>query len=619
MREQYVEPISPSLTEADIIDTDEMIHSQQFGAVRRRIFRQLIESAIYEGIIHPEIELDGARLAFSVHGADAHGQPVTYLCYGQRCFSFDRVRLDETPVLRIARDQAEAESLAQFLLETSGLHRAEPERMHRFIGELEQTLIKDAQAQYWWHHQDRLLHTCTYDELESNLIDGHPYHPSYKSRIGFNLHDNLSFGPEFSPTIHPIWLAAHRDWTCCSASQQLDLQSFLRHELGSAIYDGWMSQIRQRGYDPADYLLLPIHPWQWREIVVPQLHHDIRSGFLLPLGCSDEKYCPQQSIRTLANVTSPAKASLKHAINIVNTSTSRILAPHTVQNAPIISDWLHRIVQHDPLLREELRPVILREVLGIAYDRPQPDFLHPITYGSVSCIWRESLHPYLSAGEQAVPWTALCHLDRNGRPFIEPWVQSIGIEIWLRRLIHVSVVPIIHLLYAHGIALESHAQNMILIQSRGLPQRIALKDFHDGIRFAAAHLTAPEQQPKLHATPSRHVRINRNSYITTETPEEVRDFVLDAFFFINLSELALLLTRHFGVAEQHFWRIIHETLSAYQRRFPELQDRFELFDLYTPLIQVERLTNRRLFPETDVQVHRVRNPLALLAAMNNGK
>jgi siderophore synthetase component len=95
-------------------------------------------------------------------------------------------------------------------------------------------------------------------------------------------------------------------------------------------------------------------------------------------------------------------------------------------------------------------------------------------YGVLGTIWRESIHAYLQPQEEAVPFNAVTHVEVNGRPFIDGWVKEHGIERWLERYIEVSVVPLIHMLYAHGIALESHAQNMILVHENGFPKRLAL-------------------------------------------------------------------------------------------------------------------------------------------------
>ena len=389
-----------------------------------------------------------------------------------------------------------------------------------------------------------------------------------------------------------------------------DFSAFIAVELGETAHARLLSRIELQGRKPDDYYLLPVHPWQWREQIAHTLYQDIGRRDLIVLGPAQDSYRAQQSIRTLANCSHPDRCYLKLSMSILNTSTSRILAPHTVQNAPAVSAWLKTTLKQDAYLHDVLRPVFLAEVCGAVYLPAGPDRERKKSYGMLACIWRESLHPYLDAGEAAIPFNALMHIDFDERPFIEPWVKAHGLYPWLRRLMEVSVVPVIHMLCAHGIALESHAQNMILLHREGWPTRVALKDFHDGIRFAPAYLAEPDKQPTLLATPVEHARVNRNSYIETDDPAELRDFVHDALLFINLSELALLLSEYFGLEEEAFWELLGGVIRDYQDRFPALQSRFELFDFFAPEVRVEQLALRRLLPDTEVRMHRVTNPLA---------
>lgn len=606
----------PRLLSSELLLLDAALRSPQAIAVRRRILRQLIESLIYEGLLQPEIERDDDGAIFWLHGRTEAGA-VRYRCRGRRCLSFDRVRLFDAPVTRIAEDHAgEVESIGQFLLDMRAALGADDERLARFIEELDQTLLKDAVAQYVRSQDHATLHSRGGEDWEQ-AMPGHPYHPSYKSRIGWTYADHLTYGPEFGNAIRPLWIAARREWTRTTHSRAIDLPAYLADELGAELLARWSETIRDRGGDPADYTLLPVHPWQWQHVAAT-IGEDLRANRLILLGETEDLYTAQQSIRTLANRSQPERAYLKLALSIVNTSTSRVLAPHTVQNAAPISDWLHTLVQGDPFLRDERRVILLREVLGVAYDPPRAELLPPIA-GRLACIWRESLYPQLLPDEVAVPFNALCVLDNDGSPLIAPWVERHGLEDWLRRLLAVSILPIVHLLYAHGIGLESHAQNMLLIQRDGLPQRIALKDFHDGLRFSAAHLADPSACPPLLNTPESHLRVNRNSYIQSDDPVEVRDFMHDAFFCINLGELALFLAERFDLPETRFWSLVHATIEDYQRRFPQLEQRFALFDLYAPLIRIEQLTKRRLYPDTEPRVHAVRNPLALSRAKTRSR
>jgi siderophore synthetase component len=178
----------------------------------------------------------------------------------------------------------------------------------------------------------------------------------------------------------------------------------------------------------------------------------------------------------------------------------------------------------------------------------------------------------------------------------------------------VAVAPVLHFLVTHGIALEAHAQNLILIHEGGRPRRLALRDFHDGVRFSVAGLADPAARPALRPTPPEHFRVNRNSYLEAESDDEVRDFVHDCLFFVNLAELAMFLEDWFGLAEERFWSLARRVIEDHRRRFPELAERADRFDVLAPEVSVEQLTTRRLLPDTEVRLHRVRNPLALVDA-----
>ncbi|HVW31668.1 MAG TPA: IucA/IucC family protein, partial [Acidimicrobiia bacterium] len=446
----------------------------------------------------------------------------------------------------------EERSPSRFLSGIGAARGAPPDRLAGFAEELERTVANDVAARRHWR-------AATYDDLESAVIDGHRYHPAYKSRLGFDAADNAEFGPEFARPLRPVRVAA---------------------EVGGRP------------------VVIPVHPWQWRR-------HAGTTWAALRLERrpdGPDEYRAQQSIRTLANVSRPGRPSLKLALSIVNTSTARTLAPHTVANAPLITAWLERLVAGDPYLARELRPVLLGERRGVAHS---PE---------LAAIWRDSVVPYLTAGEEVAPFTALTHLDQTDRPFIAPWVKEPGVEAWTRRLLEVVLLPGLHLLVAHGVALEAHAQNVCLIHRRGRPERLVLRDFHDGLRYSPAGLADPAARPRLRATPAEHLAVNRNSYLEADGDAEVRDFALDCLLFVNLAELALFLEDHFDLAEQRFWSMARRVVEDHRRRFPALAGRAARFDVLAPEVRVEQLTTRRLLPDTEVRTHTVRNPLALVDA-----
>ena len=406
-----------------------------------------------------------------------------------------------------------------------------------------------------------------------------------------------------------LWLALRREHATFAACRDIDVPDFLRRELGEMQHAHFIAKLQSVGLMPEDYLLLPVHPWQWREKIATDFFPLLQRRDLVWLGEGEDEYRPLQSIRSLANATHPAASHVKLPVGIVNTSADRILSCHNVENAPPVSDWLCDILARDAVLRGT-GLVFLREVVGITYRDPNlPPSLQAQQYGMLGAVWRESVDNALQAGESAAPFSGLCQCEADGQPFIAPWVEQYGLMPWLDALLEASLPPLVHLLYAHGIGMEAHAQNIVLMHSEGKPRRIALKDLPGGLRFVRTYLADQERCPQLAPTPSFRKQVNATAGMETVVPEEVRDYFHDAVFFINFGELSLFLREHYGLTEADFWARVAACIFAYQARHPELASRFAAFDLFAPTIQVEQLAKRRLFAETEARLQPVSNPL----------
>lgn len=564
------------------------------------MLRQLLEALLFEETL-PHCEWRGGTL--TLPGRRTDGAPVLYQCEAQHTFSFGRARIT-TPLLRNDNGVTEeASDPALFLAEIAPWLAADESRLSQFAAELLATQIKDAQTLH--ARGDKVLRGADYDTVEARLTDGHPYHPSYKSRLGFTLDDNSAYAPEFAPAVTPLLLAVRRDRSHWAVSATLNEDVAVRALLGESDSQRFRDEVTRRGLRPEDYLPLPVHPWQWNEVILPDYHPALVRGELLLIGPMTDHYLPQQSIRTLSNLSNRSRLSLKLSMSLVNTSASRMLAPHTVQNAAAIGDWLVALVERTGWPEPLARPVLLREVAGVSFTPLAPTHGQ---YGALSCIWRESVHNHLQPGEAAVPMIAVMHVDADGRPFIDRWVKRHGLEHWLRRLIERACLPVLHLLWAHATALESHAQNMILLHEDGLPARVALKDFDGGVLFCKAPL--PGSAPPLTAPPAWYLQASPSSFQATDDANELRDFTFDALFFVNLGELAWLFKRFYDMAETRFWRITGEVLRAHQERHPQWAAGYALFDCFADKVGIELLATRRLQPEIRARMRQAPNPLA---------
>ncbi|OJE47093.1 siderophore biosynthesis protein [Bacillus luti] len=578
------------------------LESDDYISVRRRVLRQLVESLIYEGIITPVRIEKEEQILFLIQGLDEDNKSVTYECYGRERMTFGRISI-ESLIVRVQEEKQEIQSVSQFLEEVFWVVNVEQTKLDSFIQELEQTIFKDTIAQYERNNKEEYIQK-SYDEFESHLIDGHPYHPSYKARIGFQYRDNFQYGYEFMQPIKLIWIATHKKHSSVGYENEVIYDKILIEEIGERKLEEFMERIHSAGCNPKQYVFIPVHPWQWENFIIPNYASHIQDKCIIYLGKSEDDYCAQQSMRTLRNVTNPKKPYVKLSLNILNTSTLRTLKPYSVVSAPAISNWLHDVVSQDSYLRDESRIILLNEFSSVTYDTNKKS-----VYGSLGCIWRESVHKYLDAQEDAVPFNGLYAKEKDGTPIIDAWLNKYGIENWLQLLIQKAIIPVIHLVVEHGIALESHGQNMIFVHREGVPVRIALKDFHEGIEFYRPFLKEIDKCPdftKMHKT---YANGKMNDFFEMDRIECLQEMVLDALFLFNLGELAFVLADEYGWKEESFWMMVVEEIENHLRKYPHLKDRFENIQLYTPTFYAEQLTKRRLYLDVESLVHEVPNPL----------
>lgn len=588
------------------------LESEDYISVRRRVLRQLVESLIYEGIITPIRIENEEQILFLIQGLDEENKSVTYECYGRERMTFGRISIDSL-VIRAQEEKQEIQSVSQFLEEVFRIVNVEQTKLDSFIHELEQTIFKDTIAQYERHNKVKYTQK-SYDDFESHLIDGHPYHPSYKARIGFQYRDNFQYGYEFMRPVKIIWIAAHKKYAAVGYENEVIYDNILKGEIGEHKLEAYMERIHSAGCDPKQYVFIPVHPWQWENFIIPNYANHIQDKNIIYLGKSEDDYCAQQSMRTLRNVTNPKRPYVKLSLNILNTSTLRTLKPYSVASAPAISNWLNDVVSDDPYLRDESQIILLNEFSSVTYDTNKN-----AVYGSLGCIWRESVHNHLDEQEDAVPFNGLYAKEKDGTPVIDAWLNKYGIENWLRLLIQKAIIPVVHLVVEHGIALESHGQNMILVHKEGLPVRIALKDFHEGLEFYRPFLKEMNKCPDFTNMHKTYANGKMNDFFEMDRIECLQEMVLDALFLFNVGELAFVLADEYDWKEESFWIIVVEEIENHFRKYPQLKDRFESIQLYTPTFYAEQLTKRRLYMDMESLVHEVPNPLYRARQLNKQK
>ncbi len=551
--------------------------------------RQLAEALIYEGLVDCAVSWRGGKCRFEWQHDGG----------GMRCSgyigAFGRTRIVPGTIERSESGQWRQATLGDLLANTRGC----PERLAQLAFELERTLNFSA-----WNDSNlplRPRRNLPFAQLDSAMDEGHPYHPCFKARTGFDLDDHAAYGPEAGNTFRLAWLAIAPERLHSAFPE--DERSFWEHELGAETYSVLNARRARLGENAGQFGLMPLHPWQWKALQDSDLSRWLAEGSAGFLGHAGDRYTASQSVRTLFNHDHPQRANLKLPMNLVNSSALRIVEPHSVCSAPAISRWLQGIVTGDPLFAERYPLTLLGEYAGTIADRDGP------LAGQVAAIWREDVTAFLEPGEAAVPLNALMTMENDGRPFVTDWMDRYGLEAWLDKLVDTVVMPAWHLLVCHGIATEAHGQNLILIHREGWPVRLAMRDFHDSVEYVPGFLRDPDRLPDFAALNPAYRDAAPNEYYWMESPEMLGELFLDCLFVYNLAEISHLLRHSHGLDEAGFWSDIGRRMRAHSLEFG-LTDRQAALGLFQPRIRTESLLRRKLSPPGTQCAHEIPNSLA---------
>ena len=550
-----------------------------------RVLRQLCEAILFEGLCAP-----GGTAADREWSCGAALFRARMDIGG-----FDRPRIHPGSIMTKAANAWRPTTLADVLdalQAEDGLKAELSEDLHRtaYLTDLTRSTVSDRGSRI----------AMTYDQLETALDEGHPYHPCFKARSGFSDADHLAFGPEAGARFQLEWLAVDRGLV-----DQVIPDGFWQNKLGEATGLRLCGRATASGIDLSQCALVPVHPWQAKKLTSDQLYQAwVKAGKVTPLGALGDSYMATQSVRTLCNATDPGRAHVKTSMAMRNTSSLRTIEPHSVCVAPAISDWLTAVLDSDPLFQTDCRLTILREYAGMIVGRDTP------LAGHLAVLFRESPQARGFAGDQVMPLNALSLTETDGQPLIDPWIQKYGLHRWLDQLLQVVVLPVWHLMVAHGIGLEAHGQNLLLEHDDGWPIGLIARDFHESLEYVPALLSRPDLVPDLAAIDPIYANAAPEQFHKMNSAEALRELVMDTLFIYNLAELAALLHRHYALPESLFWQRIRQLLDRHADDH-DLQARQALFDPFAPKVFTESLMTLKLNGGNGVFRHAITNPLHL--------
>ncbi|KAF3935459.1 hypothetical protein ABW20_dc0108293 [Dactylellina cionopaga] len=400
-------------------------------------------------------------------------------------------------------------------------------------------------------------------ELDSLDAEGHPSHPGRKTRLGFSPQDSLSFSPEAGNTVHTNIFAVRCDRIVLS---QPTFSETLREHY-PFIIDAASDALRRRGLDASKFELLAAHAFQASQVVPRIYKNELASGIIVPLPEVSLAFRPTSSTRTLVGVTPGVKGkrlAIKTAIDVQITSTRRTISHESVRNGPYISALLARLVSCEP------RAACILELASAAVI---VDDDSSIRQRGLSAIVREDVVDYAGPNDLIIGCAALTTASPiSGEPLVIELVNNLAkggktecemtTEIFLDAYADLLLSAVLPLLWRHGIAIEAHLQNTLLVlDSHHTPVKILLRDFA-GIRVHLDRLR--ESGEDTNNIPCPH------AMTFTNDEEKIYAKLAHSVIFTNLMPVVNALSAI--VSTERLWALIRTRVEKIHTRFTAESD-----------------------------------------------
>jgi siderophore synthetase component len=586
---------------------------QAWARANRQLLRKALAEFAHERLFTPQPT-----------GADPGDGPRRYVVrsddgtveytFAARLLALDHWEIDADSITRRRGDVELPPDMLDFCTELRVTLGLSDEILPVYLEEISSTLAGTAYKLDRHRAKVADLVTADYQSIETAMTEGHPGFVANNGRLGFGIHEYHRYAPEAGHPVQLVWLAAHREHSTFTCTDDIDYDTLVRGELGAETLAGFAAALGELGLDPGDYHLLPVHPWQWWNKLSVTFAAEVAQRRLVCLGAGPDEYLAQQSIRTFFNTSNPERHYVKTALSVLNMGFMRGLSAAYMEATPAINDWLAELVDNDPVLKST-RLTILRERAAIGYRNRQfeaaTDRYSPYRK-MLAALWRESPVTGLEPGRQLATMASLLHLDADGGSFAAALIERSGLPParWLRRYLDAYLKPLLHSFYAHDLAFMPHGENVILVLDGGVVERAIFKDI-------AEEIVVMNPDAQLPALAQR---------VKADVPEDMR--LLSIFtdvFDCFLRYLGAILDTRGVLDERTFWRTVAECAADYQAGVPHLAHRFARYDLFADefalscLNRLQLRDNRQMVdladPSAALQlVGTLRNPIAGFAA-----
>ncbi len=503
-----------------------------YPLVTRNYIAKAIEELYFEDLIEI-LEIEKNRFSFSPN------EQTLYSFTGKKGI-FDNLWIESSSL-----DKNDGVlCVSDFLKEIQEISAMDDLTLAQFIEEANQTLYGDILFLDNYNEGKEKLLELDYHQVDS-FLPGHPKILNNKGRLGWGEMAITSYAPESNQRFQLRWVAVKK--ICClfGVSDKENEQIFMMNSLSKEEIKNISDRI-----DLDNYIIFPVHPWQWDRYIRIQYADLISSSEILDLGVLGPSYSPQASIRTLSNRDNRKDPDMKLSLSILNTSTYRGIPRRFIENGHLLSDWFKNLAAEDPFLVSKVRIARESGALSVTSNAYNSISEAPARFNEMlGCICRESVPSLISKTERAIPVSALFFCMNNfyfAKELIEK--SEVSTEQWLREYFENVVIPLYHLQLKHGVGIVAHGQNVVLILDNKRPKGVILKDFHGDLRLSSD---------------SVHLGEDAVSALSILSPEYLIHDLITGHFVTVLRYFSRALEESMSFEESYFYKLLKEAIQDY--------------------------------------------------------
>src|ERR687890_878644 len=208
--------------------------------------------------------------------------------------------------------------------------------------------------------------------FEQLCVEGHNLHPGGKTKMLMEPEAVYRYAPEFDGTPDLRLVGIRRD--------RAESASLGGRDVGEIMFDQHMGlreavarEFTELGLSPSDYLFVPVHPWQLKNVVPEVYRLEISQKVVVLVEGASVPCSATSSFRTVVPRVGRGRLAVKTSVDSQMTSTIRSISPNTTNNAPEFTHLIRAVLRQEPQIARTFVPVC--EVAGANFkaDPNEPD------------------------------------------------------------------------------------------------------------------------------------------------------------------------------------------------------------------------------------------------------